>query len=41
MIRREERSFEVTGSDHIMPNMTGVELCTELNVGITSPSVFL
>ncbi|MEC8051889.1 MAG: response regulator [Myxococcota bacterium] len=30
MIRREERSFEVIISDHIMPNMTGVELCTEL-----------
>ena len=30
MIRHEERSFEVIISDHIMPNMTGVELCTEL-----------
>ena len=41
MIRREERSFEVIISDHIMPNMTGVELCTSLNVGITYPNVFL
>ena len=30
MIRNEDRSFEVIISDHIMPNMTGVELCTEL-----------
>lgn len=30
VIRQTERPFEVIVSDHIMPNMTGVELCTEL-----------
>ena len=30
ILRREDKKIEVVVSDHIMPNMTGVELCTEL-----------
>ena len=30
VLRHESKTVEVIVSDHIMPNMTGVELCTEL-----------